>query len=244
MLPILFQNPDFIIYSYPLFMGIGWGVGYQLFFSRNKESLWFSQLLFWGVFITSWLGAKLLFLLTAPKIDQLSLIENVNFWTGGGFVFFGGFLAAVLFLLVLHKLRPLSSETVWSFVPALTIGHAIGRIGCFLAGCCFGKETNWFWGIHLHGADRHPTQVLESLGLFVIALIIWKRKADLKSLSIYLISYGALRLIVESLRGDEIRGVWGLLTPSQWISLFLVLTGLSLLRKSGTWALANRNSQV
>jgi phosphatidylglycerol---prolipoprotein diacylglyceryl transferase len=232
MLPILYQNPDLIIYSYPLLMGIGWGVGYQLFFAHSRETHQFSLLLFWGVFISSWIGAKLLFLLTAPEIDQISLVENVNFWTGGGFVFFGGLLGAIFFLFILHKLRPLTLESIWNFVPALTVGHAIGRFGCFLAGCCFGKETSWIWGIHMHGADRHPTQLLESLGLFFISIIIWKRKAELRSFAIYLISYGTLRLLVESLRGDEIRGLWGLLTPSQWISVLMLLGGLNLTRKS------------
>lgn len=232
MLPILFQNHDLIIYSYPLLMGIGWGVGYQVFLARSEDSHRLSLLVFWGIFFLSWIGAKLLFLLTAPQIDQSSLVQNVNFWTGGGFVFYGGLLSAGLFLLTLHTIKPLKPETLWGLVPALSIGHAIGRIGCFLAGCCFGKETQLIWGIHLHGADRHPTQLIESLGLFFISWLIWKRKAEAKSYAIYFVSYGFLRLLVESLRGDEIRGDWGILTPSQWISMVLLSLGLGLIIKN------------
>ena len=213
-------------------MGIGWGVGYQLFLSRTADTYRFSLLIFWGIFLTSWLGAKVLFLVTAPKINQAGMLENVNFWTGGGFVFFGGFLGSVFFLLVLNKFRNIKIDTIWSLVPALTIGHAIGRLGCFLAGCCFGKETDWFWGVHLHGVDRHPTQLIESLGLFLIAGMIWKRKAELRSFALYFLSYGLLRLVVETLRGDEIRGHWGLFTPSQWISLILLSVGIVLYFKN------------
>lgn len=213
-------------------MGIGWGVGYQIFLSRSADSYLFSLLIFWGIFLTSWFGAKVLFLLTAPDINQAAMYENVNFWTGGGFVFFGGFFGAVLFLILLNQFRHIKTESIWSMVPALTVGHAIGRLGCFMAGCCFGKETNWFWAIHLHGADRHPTQLIESLGLFLIAGLIWKRQAELRSFALYFVLYGFLRLIVESLRGDAIRGHWGLLTPSQWISLTLLTAGTGLLIKN------------
>jgi phosphatidylglycerol---prolipoprotein diacylglyceryl transferase len=208
-------------------MGIGWGVGYQIFLSRSSLAHRYTLLLFWGIFLSSWLGAKVLFLLTAPEISSEKLMSNMNFWMGGGFVFYGGFLGAIIFLLFYHLSRhPWNKETIWGMVPALTMGHAIGRLGCFLAGCCFGKVTDWWWGIHLHGADRHPTQLLESLGLFCISWFVWRRPANGSSLRLYLVSYGLLRYGTELLRGDSIRGSWGPLTPSEWISLALLLLGL------------------
>lgn len=228
MLPILYQSPEFTLYSYPLLMGIGWGMGYQIFFSEEKRSSLESKILFWGIFISAWIGAKLLFLLTTDHLPA-NIITQTSFWTGGGFVFYGGLIGAIIFLALFNLWKRLSSSDLYPMVLALTIGHGIGRLGCFLAGCCFGSETDWWWGVHLHGADRHPTQLLEALGLFALGLYIHKNKNNSRSLMVYLISYGLLRFVVELLRGDEIRGQWGFLTPSQWISIVLIFIGISLL---------------
>lgn len=230
MLPILYQSPDLILYSYPLLMGLGWGVAYQIFFSELDASISRikGQILFWGIFLSAWIGSKVLFYLTYPQ--NISL-DQMSFWTGGGFVFYGGFLFAIAFL-AFFKLsdRTLNFKSLWAVVPAVAIGHAIGRIGCLLAGCCFGKPTDFFWGIYLHEQHRHPTQLLEALGLFAIGFYVLKSKRDKQFLSsIYLIAYGCLRLFIEALRGDLVRGMWGPLTPSQWISLALIVSGCCLL---------------
>lgn len=228
MLPILFQSHEFILYSYPLFMGMGWGIAYQIFFSLTPENYprYKLQLLFWGIFLFAWLGAKLLFYLTYP--DSNNILAEVSFWTGGGFVFYGGFLGGILYLLIYKFLdKSLNLSIVWSMLPALSIGHGIGRIGCFLAGCCYGKPTDWFWSIHLHGSDRHPTQLIEASGLlFLGAYLLRSKTSKLTLLANYLLFYGGLRLFIEALRGDVVRGEWGLLTPSQWISLILILAGI------------------
>jgi phosphatidylglycerol:prolipoprotein diacylglycerol transferase len=238
MLPILFQSHDLVIYSYPLLMGIGWGVGYQSFLSRSVLPYKYTLITFWGIFVSAWLGAKGLFLVTIPERASQELLISFNFWTGGGFVFYGGLLGAAGFLLLYRILKfPWSSKSLWSLIPALTMGHAIGRLGCFLAGCCYGKETDWWWGVHLHGADRHPTQLLESLGLFLLSWIMLKRPSSRQNLRLYLVTYGGLRFVLEFLRGDIIRGSWSFLTPSQWISLGLLLVGLifwNKLRNSAT----------
>lgn len=233
MLPILYQNHDFILFSYPLLMGLGWGIGYQIFFSQLPATLprWQGQLLFWGSFLFAWLGAKLLFLLTLPDDLSRTLLAQISFWTGGGFVFYGGLFGGVVFLGVYRFLlkQRLDAEVFWPIVPALTIGHAIGRVGCLLAGCCFGKETEAWWGIYLHGAHRHPTQLIEAIGLMVLGVFLLRSRLPVRVLAAtYLVTYGILRFGIELLRGDEIRGNWGGMTPSQWISLALLVTGVGL----------------
>ncbi|MES2528297.1 MAG: prolipoprotein diacylglyceryl transferase family protein [Bdellovibrionota bacterium] len=229
MFPILYQNNGFFLYSYPLFMGLGWGLAYQVLFELLPAEFTRirAQILFWGMFCFAWIGAKSLFLFTVPQELSLSLVNESSFWLGGGFVFYGGLLGGLLYLLILKGLKfPVNKEIVWSMVPALTLGHAVGRFGCFLAGCCYGKETDFFWGIHLHGADRHPTQLLEFfllLGLSVYLLKSKRKQIDL--ICVYLVAYGFIRLFMESLRGDLIRGYWGWLTPSQWISCLLIAAG-------------------
>lgn len=229
MLPILYQNRDLILYSYPLLMGLGWGIAYQVFFASADVKTKYAQILFWGIFISSWMGSKLFFYLTTESLNDQEILTQASFWTGGGFVFYGGFIFVMLFLAIYKLLRlPLNLNTLWAMLPAVTLGHAIGRIGCLLAGCCFGKETDLWWGIELHGAHRHPTQALESIGLLIISAFLLKSKRSLSSFAIYFLGYGLLRFSIEVLRGDEIRGLWGLFTPSQWISLLLIVTGLIL----------------
>lgn len=229
MLPILFQSPDLIIYSYPLLMGLGWGVAYQLFFSRQNLPLVQAQVLFWGLFMSAWVGSKTFFLLTTSAADQSSLMLNANFWTGGGFVFYGGLIVASVFLIIFRLFCPISQQTLWAILPALTLGHAIGRFGCMLAGCCFGSITDWWWGVELHGGHRHPTQMIECLGLIALTYWLLKGANTRLKLAVYFCGYGTLRFGVEALRGDSIRGQWGLLTPSQWISIVLIILGTGLL---------------
>lgn len=232
MHPILFQSPELILYSYPLLMGLGWGVGYQIFFSflDPRVSKPQAQILFWGIFIAAWAGAKTLFYLSYPGASA-GLLSEVSFWTGGGFVFYGGLIGALIFLsLMLAMNKDLTLEKLWPLLPALAVGHGIGRIGCLLAGCCFGETTDALWGIVLHGHKRHPTQVIEALGLFLLGFYLLRAKASRAQLvAHYFIGYGLLRLWVEHLRGDIVRGSWLGLSPSQWISGLLLIFGFSLL---------------
>jgi phosphatidylglycerol:prolipoprotein diacylglycerol transferase len=232
MLPILYQSHDLVIYSYPLLMGIAWGVGYQVYFSSPvvEASPKSSQFLFWGLFFTSWIGAKLLFYLTSSH--DSSLLTQVSFWTGGGLVFYGGLIASFLFLMLFKIVdKSLSWEKLNPLIPSLAIAHSIGRLGCFLAGCCYGRPTEHFWGIFMHGHHRHPTQLIEAVGLMVLGILLLKSKNKKGSTPFvtYIMSYSILRIIVELLRGDEVRGEWLGLSPSIWISLGLFSLGVSLI---------------
>ena len=247
MLPILFQSPEFTLYSYPLMMGLGWGVAYQVFFALVGEQIQrrYALLLYWGIFLFAWIGAKILFYLTLSAELSNNLLSEVSFWTGGGFVFYGGLLGGLVFLLIYRLFHlPMNRDVLWAILPALTLGHAIGRIGCFLAGCCFGSETQIWWGIHLHGVDRHPTQLLESISLFMLSWYLLKSKKPRSLLiSHYLLFYGGIRFAIEMLRGDTIRGQWGFLTPSQWISMGLILAGCLFCfssKKSIPYAIVNK----
>lgn len=217
-------------------MGIGWGLGLQLFFHLLGESkVTKSSFMMIGLFISSWVGAKLLFYITVG--DKFgTYIDQISFWTGGGFVFYGGLIGGLIYLLLFHKLiRKISLHEVNAFIPALALGHGIGRMGCLLAGCCFGKLTDGWWGIHQHGENRIPTQLIEAMILFSLTYFFFKRnKSQDENLSLYLILYGVSRFLIESLRDDAIRGHWGLLTPSQWISLTLIIFAVSIRKLAKT----------
>ena len=230
MLPILYQNHNLIIYAYPMLMGIGWGIAYQIFFSLLGENVsrLNGQAIFWGIFLAAWVGAKVFFYLTVPKNNNF--LSEINFWTGGGFVFYGGLLGAIAYLGVYRLFdKKLALTSFWPLLPALAFGHGIGRVGCFLAGCCYGKPTEFMWGVFLHGEYRHPTQLIEALGLSLLGLYLIRSKAQKITLfTNYLVIYGGLRIVIEALRGDEIRGAWLNQPPSLWVSLMLLLVGLIL----------------
>lgn len=218
MLPF-FKLFNEIIYTYPLLMGVAWGIGYQVLKTLDKNSkIKHSTLLFWGVFVFSWIGAKVFFLVTSSFINKELLLKNTNFWLGGGFVFYGGLVGGVVFIL-LHKLLTKEKWNTYSLlVPSLALGHGIGRIGCFFAGCCYGKEIH-----RVHGLERYPVQLMEASFLIILYLITYKRiKMNREVVGFYIISYAVVRFFLEFLRGDLIRGVYYGVTTSQIISLLLI----------------------
>lgn len=228
MWPVLFSWGGQSVFAYPLFIGLAWGLGYRLCEARLPADIPLSRFRAWyvAVFLASWSGAKLLYVVAQDQWAPETLLGASAFWLGGGFVFLGGFLAATALALqwghwdpVLHWRR-----TSFTLVPLLW-AHALGRVGCFLAGCCFGTTTDASWAIHLHGATRHPVQLYEALGL---ALLAWGlgHLPRVRLLGAYLFGYGLLRWSLEWLRGDEIRGLWAGMSLSQWVSLSMLLASL------------------
>ena len=235
MYPILFSSDFFTLYSYPLFMGLAWGVGYFLTISQfEKASISTKQLLplFIGIFISAWIGAKVFFLVVTPAhLAEKYLFANY-FWLGGGFVFYGGLIFGLTYFLIFSLwLKKFDFKKSYLLVPGLVFGHAIGRIGCFLAGCCYGSQCDLPWSMTIEGVHRHPVQLYETIYLLAFGIFILRssKKVQLQSsiASIYLIYYSLGRFILEYFRGDDIRGVfWLNLSTSQYISVFLLLIGL------------------
>lgn len=243
MLPILLETGSFVLYSYPLMFGLAWGVGYQIILAYQEELKLSSlqiYLLLLTMFTSSWIGAKLFFLLTLPSSYRNELLPEFSFWMGGGLVFLGGLIFGLVAFLIWKKLTKFSFKYSFPMLLALVWGHAIGRLGCLLAGCCYGSKTDLFWAIHLHGEDRHPTQAYEMILLIITAIILVmdykKTKNVLQSLFIYFVSYGLGRFVIEIFRGDEIRGQWGPFTPSQWVGLGMFV--------AGTWGLIHLYRQA
>lgn len=152
--------------------------------------------------------------------------------------FFGGLIGGVIAYLVtyyiLNKKWNQDIKAILVIAPsAITLAHAIGRLGCFLAGCCYGKETNSIWGIYFPniGLKVFPTQLYEMGFLLILSaiLLFLTYKFDFKyTFVIYLISYSIFRFLIEFLRGDD-RGfsLFGL-SPSQIISILLLILSIPL----------------
>lgn len=150
----------------------------------------------------------------------------------GGLVFYGGFIGAAAALVVMARVRREPVLRLGDFaVTGLPLGHAIGRIGCFLNGCCYGSPTTLPWCVHSNDACRHPTQLIESLLNFVLYGLLLRffgrRKKDGEALALYLMIYPPGRFLVEFLRGDE-RLRWLGLDAAQGISVLLLIAGAAL----------------
>jgi phosphatidylglycerol:prolipoprotein diacylglycerol transferase len=151
-----------------------------------------------------------------------------------GLVFYGGLVGGLagaatycrLYMIPLDRFADCA-------VPGLALGHAIGRVGCFLAGCCYGRPVaaRFPLAVVLAGVPRHPVQLYEAAGLTLLGLVLLtlppRRPGQL--LTLYLSGYAVLRLFTESLRGDdEARGflIPGLVSTSQALALAVLLAVL------------------
>ena len=198
--------------------------------------------------VTGIAGSYLLYIFVTYSFKEIiASIANGSFsvFMSGGLVFYGGFiLAALCCLLYMWKKKMNIPQYAAVIMPTIPLAHAIGRVGCFLAGCCYGKgcETPFemFFAVTYKagvpvsdvptGVPVFPVQLFEAflnIILFVI-LILYTRKR-LKSFSVvflYLFSYAIIRFTTELFRADEIRGIFLGFSTSQWISFGLFAIGI------------------
>lgn len=152
-----------------------------------------------------------------------------------GMVFYGGLIGAYT-AVCLHTrfVKGISGEQALDLLAITTpLFHAFGRVGCFLAGCCYGVESRWGFLITgntlspgVNGVVRLPVQLIEAgcnLIIFSIIFISYKREKNTGNLmEMYVLLYAPTRFLLEFFRGDTQRGIWWGLSTSQWISLLLV----------------------
>jgi prolipoprotein diacylglyceryl transferase len=169
------------------------------------------------------LGGKLLFVIRNWNYYSEYPI-NILFDFGQGFISYGGLILGAIAVILVGHFKKISIGSVADIcAPAVPLGYAIGRIGCLLRGCCFGKVCNYPWAIYLEGALRHPTQIYHSLHNFLIFVFLWfirkKIKVEGNLLLIYLILYSTGRFITEFFRENPIFAFG--LTGSQVFSILL-----------------------
>ena len=142
---------------YPIFIGLASGTGIEIsryFFNQyEQKNFWWKCIV---LLLMSWVGAKLLFMVTSN--------QSISFLSGGGFVFYGGLIGG-LFGCFLLRLKILEINLL---IPGLAIAHAIGRLGCFVVGCCHGKICP------LPYIDYYPTQLFEAIFLLSIGGFYFK----------------------------------------------------------------------
>ena len=189
------------------------------------------------IIVSALIGAKLLLLVIDFRAFRNNPRELVNLVREGG-VFYGGLILAVVVAVWYIRRRGLPLWTTCDvFAPGIAMGHAIGRFGCFFAGCCYGKPTDLPWGITFTdpfaaanvgtplGVHLHPTQLYEAGAELLIlgGLLLTEKKGKSftgRTFWLYIFLYAISRYIIEIFRGDE-RGMVGIFSTSQFISLIL-----------------------
>lgn len=233
------------LYSYGFMIAVG--ILFALFAAEKRAKKYgldadcIYSLAIWCL-IGGMLGSKLLYLITELKdvIKDPSLLLDFS----NGWVVYGGLIGGILGGFLYCKWKKYSFFQYFDLVmPSIALAQGFGRIGCFLAGCCYGKETHGWFGIAFHNSPYAPnnvklipTQLLSSAADFVhFFILIWfakRAKADGQVAGLYLILYSIGRFLLEFLRNDP-RGNISVLSTSQFISLFTLAAGLILFILAG-----------
>lgn len=233
-----------VLHTYGFLLATGFLVALKVAAMRGKRFGVDAQLtmdLGLYILISALVGAKALLLIvdwTHYQHDPWSLVRS-------GGVFYGGLIAAVatsIWFFYTHKL------SVWRMTdilaPSVALGHAIGRLGCFAAGCCYGKPTTAAWGVTFTdpyareivgvplGIPLHPTQLYDSVINFAIfGFLIYltgKKRFDGQIFWTYVATYSVARFVIEFFRGDLDRGLafGGTVSTSQIIAIVLIVVAI------------------
>jgi phosphatidylglycerol---prolipoprotein diacylglyceryl transferase len=248
LFPRLVQFGNFFLPTYGVLAALGLIVGLMVAVHLGRrsridpEKMWNEGII---AVIAGVLGAKLLLIINdwsryskhPAEIFSLATLQAAG-------VFSGGLLLAILacYLYAVRAQMP-KLKTADAFAPGIAIGHAFGRLGCFAAGCCYGKATNLPWGVTFKnplanqlvgtplGVSLHPTQLYEFLVeviIFVLLMILFRRKSfDGQIAALYMFLYGIGRYFLEFVRDDPERGSMfgGIMTVTQFIAILLVIGG-------------------
>ena len=238
----LFYIGRFGVHGYGLMIGIGFILALFLGEYRAKKKGMKEEAIIDLAIIAAvggFLGAKILYIIVSFK----EFLQNPLAVIGSeGFVVYGGIISGVLCCMLYCKVKKLKFLDYFDIVmPEVALAQAFGRIGCFLAGCCYGRETTSRFGVVFPegglapaGVKLIPTQLISSAGdfLIMIVLLLYYRKNKKDGTPgnvgfLYMLLYGVGCFLVEFLRNDNRGGAW-MFSTSQWISMLIVAGGIVL----------------
>lgn len=248
MYPRLIQIGSFYLPTYGFLCALGMVLGVAVVFhlsrrqSLDPDKMWnlAGLAVFMGI-----VGAKILYIIDLwPEYSEhpSEIFSIATFQSGG--VFSGGLVLAIACCWwYMHANRIPFLRACDVFAPGLALGHAVGRLGCFSAGCCYGRPTHLPWGVTFTnplaaqvtgtplGISLHPTQLYEFaaelVNFFILFRLIKHKRFEGQIIGLYMFLYGIERFVIEFFRGDEGRGsvFSGLLSGTQMISIALVISG-------------------
>ena len=219
MHPILFTLGPLHFYSYGLMIALGFLAANALA-ARRAAAVGMDpariQNIMLAALIAGLVGGRFAYVLLQWDLYRNNPVEILRL-DHGGLVFFGGLAGGLIGgIWAIRRSGMPVLKTVDLLIPPLTVAHALGRVGCFLNGCCYGKLAHLPWGVWFPSEQvrRYPTQLYEMLALFGIFFLL--KRLERRSpppgmvLLIYGLSYGVWRFLVEFLRGDNPPAAWGL----------------------------------
>ncbi|MFC1567077.1 prolipoprotein diacylglyceryl transferase [bacterium] len=240
MYPVLISFGHLKIYSYGLCVAFGLLIGWYIAVKEAKRNdIAESTIndLFFIIVLSSILGGRLFYIFLNLKHYTINPLLILKVWEGG-LVFFGGLITTVIVSIIYLKKKNFKVFLIGDIcAPGIAIGHAIGRIGCFFAGCCYGKQTNSIFGVVFNnsyslapqGIKLHPAQLYEFLVLVAIFLALWFMRRKTKFYGhlfwMYICMYSFSRIILEFFRADH-RGEFLFLSVTQFIAVLLLVIGV------------------
>jgi phosphatidylglycerol:prolipoprotein diacylglycerol transferase len=247
--PELFSVGPLTIYSYGVLLAASYLLGLRLAMSRaRKWGLEASRVLDLGIYIiiAALVGAKVMLVVVDYDKVTFSLDYLLSIARSGG-VFYGGLILSVVvafWYIAKHKMPFWTTCDI--FAPGIALGHVTGRLGCFAAGCCYGKATTVPWAVIFTnpaaaanvgtplGIPLHPTQLYEAGAELLIlgALLLAERRGRGfagRTFWAYMFLYAVSRFIIEFYRGDPRGTVFGVLSTSQFISVVLAPLAIGML---------------
>ena len=237
MHPVLFQIGPFTVYSYGAMLAVAvlvcaWGLGRDAARTGMPKDMAY-DLLFWTA-VGGIAGARLLYVLLYRDYFAASPLE-VLMLSHGGLAWQGGFAGGILAGFIWSRRRALPFRQILDLAaPYVALGQAIGRLGCFFNGCCFGRP--WVHGIYfpVHAQRLHPTQLYEAGGLFLIFIVLKLTAAKPRAKGTVFVMYLWLaaieRFSVEFFRADHDELRWGL-SFFQYIAIAIFIAGIAVYRK-------------
>jgi len=244
--PVLLKLGPFTIYTYGLMVAIGCLAGFLYVRGEAKRRAFdFDKImsLFLWVLISGFVGGRILYVLV--EWEHFLNEPWRTILARGGFVFYGGFILAFAVAIWQARRKGLNIwRTADIFAPAVAIAYAIGRIGCFLNGCCYGRPTDCWLGVSFPlespagsvGKPLIPVQLFSSLNLFIIYAILLTlrpyKKFDGQLFWLYVLLYGVSRSIIEIFRGDPRGHIW-VFSTSQFIGIIFAILSLIMLKRLG-----------
>ncbi len=234
------MNVNFIgSVSYSIFSVLAYSAAGVIFYIEAKRKNIASEQLIYIVFaallgalIGSRLGSALFVYREFYSKNPLAILSPEV----GGKTIVGGLIGGYLGVIIAKRILKINRSTGDLFAPGLALGIAIGRIGCFLNGCCFGIATNLPWAVRFQGELRHPTQIYESIFCFLLFIYLWRtRKRARKEgdlFKIFLLMYSFFRFWVEFLRADKVHSIFNLsIAQLISISIFILISADFIKRK-------------
>lgn len=249
MYPKLLELGPVTVYTYGVLLAAAYLLGLKLAMTRARaRGLDSARILDLGIYIiiSALVGAKLMLLAVDFDYFRSNPGELLSLARSGG-VFYGGLILAVVIALWYIRRHALPMWTTCDvFAPGIALGHIVGRLGCLMAGCCFGRQTSVPWAITFRDpfananvgtpldVPLHPTQLYEAgaeLAILIVLLATERRGRPFpgRTFWLYMLLYAISRYVIEIYRGDPRGTVFGMVSTSQFVSLLLVPLAVAML---------------